>query len=123
MISHKELMDELGVSSIELVNARKMVVRDDEHYRKNGKTYYKESAEGRLRVHFEVPDLLPRFETLKVIKQCRNPRWVDCDKKGQKVKVAIPKKLSGKLDGKPIKVEAITDGEGRTSYRHESLSR
>jgi len=96
---------------------------DEEFFIQGGEMYYTEDAANRLRVHFAEPNLLPRFEKLEVIKQCRNPRWVECARNGWKVKVAIPKRLTGKLDGKPIKVEVIKDAHGNRSYRHESLSR
>ena len=52
------------------------------------------------------------------LSQAPNPQWIYCkaqDKDG-KLAVIIPKRLSGKLVGKRIMVEAISDETG-TSYR------
>lgn len=65
----------------------------------------------------------PRFMQATVISQARNPQWVFASIHGMegKVVVAIPRRLTNKLAGKHINVEAITDENG-TSYRHEFLS-
>jgi hypothetical protein len=64
-----------------------------------------------------------KFLQAVVISQARNPQWVfaKIDNLDGKYAVAIPRKLSGKLEGKRINVEAITDDTG-TTYRHEFLS-
>ena len=58
-----------------------------------------------------------------VISQAKNPQWVYVKIQGLEGKhpVIIPRRLSGKLDGKQIKVEAITDVTG-TSYRYVTPS-
>lgn len=57
--------------------------------------------------------------------QAQNPQWIYVKLKGSegKTPVIIPRRLSGKLDGKRVFVEAITDATG-TSYRYvEELAR
>lgn len=56
----------------------------------------------------------------KVIQQAKNPQWAYCIAPGKnfgKIAVVIPRKLSGKLEGKLIQVEAISDSTG-VSYRY-----
>ncbi len=58
--------------------------------------------------------------TMKVLKQAQNPQWIYCqavEKDLGKVPVIIPRRLNGKLLGKLIDVEAISDELG-TSYRY-----
>lgn len=70
----------------------------------------------------ESPDK-PKFLRAVVQCQARNPQWVFASIDGVEGKcaVAIPRKLTGKLDGKVINVEVIKDETG-TTYRHEFLS-
>lgn len=56
----------------------------------------------------------------KVLQQAPNPQWVYCIAIGKdlgKIPVIIPRRYSGKLVGKQILVEAITDNVG-TTYRY-----
>ena len=64
-----------------------------------------------------------KFLRATVISQARNPQWAFAKIEGLEGKhaVAIPRKLSGKLEGKSINVEVIKDDTG-TTYRHEFLS-
>lgn len=70
----------------------------------------------------ETPDA-PKFVRAVVHAQARNPQWVfgSVDGVEGKCAIAIPRKLTGKLEGKVINVEVIKDETG-TSYRHEFLS-
>lgn len=65
----------------------------------------------------------PRFVRGVVKYQARNPQWVFAVIEGVEGKcaVAIPRKLSGKLEGKAINIEVVKDETG-TTYRHEFLS-
>lgn len=64
----------------------------------------------------------PKKETTfmaKVIQQAKNPQWVYCIAIGKdlgKIPAIIPRRLTGKLEGKLIMLEAISDANG-TSYR------
>lgn len=56
----------------------------------------------------------------KVLQQAKNPQWAYCTAIGKdlgKLAVVIPRRLTGKLIGKQILVEAITDNVG-TTYRY-----
>lgn len=57
---------------------------------------------------------------VKVLQQAPNPQWAYCVAIGKdlgKIPVVIPRRLTGKLIGKQILVEAITDNVG-TTYRY-----
>lgn len=56
----------------------------------------------------------------KVLDQAKNPQWIYCqaiDWDSGKIPVVIPRRLTGKLVGKQIVVEAIEDNIG-TTYRY-----
>ena len=58
--------------------------------------------------------------TAKVLQQAKNPQWIYCVAIGRdlgRIHVAIPRRMTDKLIGKMIQVEAITDFTG-TSYRY-----
>ena len=58
-----------------------------------------------------------------VLSQAKNPQWIYVRINGMdgKFPVIIPRRLTGKLVGKSVKVEAITDATG-TSYRYVTPS-
>lgn len=64
------------------------------------------------------PEVSGIYEGL-CIAQARNPQWVyvKLNNVEGRIPVVIPRRLSGKLEGKRIYVEAITDSTG-TSYRY-----
>jgi len=77
-----------------------------------------------LRLAVLAPLAVPNRLGAMVIRDANNPRWVYAKLDGAegKVPVAIPMKLRGRLAGKHIEVEAITDATGETTYRHAILS-
>ena len=66
----------------------------------------------------EAPRLSGIYDA-QVLSQAKNPQWVYVKINGidGKHPAIIPKRLTGKLVGKSVKVEAITDDTG-TSYRY-----
>jgi len=57
---------------------------------------------------------------VKVLQQAKNPQWIYCQALHQdmgKLPVVIPRRLTNKLVGKQVLVEAITDNVG-TTYRY-----
>ena len=71
----------------------------------------------------EVIPVVPKLDrTFKatVIAQAPNPQWVyvkSPEADGGKLAVIIPRRLTNKLTGKPILIEAISDHTG-TSHRY-----
>ena len=93
------------------------------------KTFATKAAAKKTDVYERVPDPAPVLEKPKppeqtnifeatCISQAPNPQWIYCKVNGKdgKIPVVIPKRLSGKLVGKRVHVEAISDEAG-TSYR------
>lgn len=66
----------------------------------------------------DVPKKTDQFRA-RVLKQALNPQWVYAlDPQGiGKLPVVIPRRLSNKLIGKTILIEAISDNAG-TTYRY-----
>ena len=67
----------------------------------------------------EAPKLSDIFQA-KVMQQAKNPQWVYCVAIGRdlgKIAVIIPRRLTDRLIGKVITIEAISDDIG-TSYRY-----
>lgn len=64
----------------------------------------------------EAPPQVTSHYKVKVLEQAKNPQWVYViDPKGMgKLPVVIPRRLSGKLVGKSILIEAISDSTGTT---------
>jgi hypothetical protein len=122
MIAQKDLAAELGktVKEIDTVRQAKLTRAQ---WKKVGKgMVYTEAGADIIRGHFVVPEIFPTKHKAYVKSQANNPRFVHCLIEGLEGRypVLIPRKLRGKLVGKYITVDAITDING-TSYRHESL--
>lgn len=57
---------------------------------------------------------------VKVLQQARNPQWIYCQAIGKdmgKIPAIIPRRLTNKLVGKQVLIEAISDNVG-TTYRY-----
>ena len=122
MISVKALAEELGktVEEIDVVRGSKLSTK---HWTRRGKGISL-SDEGAdiIRGHFDIPEAFPSKHRAFVKAEARNPSWVWCVLDGMEGRfpVAIPRRLRGKLVGKYITVDAITDING-TTFRHEAL--
>jgi len=57
--------------------------------------------------------------TFLVLRQCPNPSWVIVRMDGIGAQVRVPRKISHKLVGKPIKVIKVTDGPGEEYYEYQ----
>lgn len=118
------LADEMGKTVNELLKIKSAKLTQHLHYSGYGKnTYFTEEAAELIKLSIEVPLAVPNKFKALVLMEARNPRWVYAKLEGYegKVPVAIPRKLRGKLVGKNINVDAITDSAGGTTYRHEML--
>lgn len=118
------LAKELGVDVNALVKLKREKLAHN-HYKGFGKnTWLTVDGAELLRLAVVAPLAVPSRLRAFVIRDARNPRWIyaKIDGQDQKVPVAIPTRLRGKLAGKTICVEAIKDASGETTYRHEALS-
>jgi hypothetical protein len=82
-------------------------------------TWFTEEAVKVLEIALEVPELLPDKTKGVVVRNANNPNYCYAKlyDKESVVPVCIPRKYSGKLVGKPINIEIITDVNG-SSYRY-----
>lgn len=123
MIGMKKLAEELG-KTVEEIDAVRREKLSDKHWRKMawGIAITNEGCDI-IRNNYIVPEIYPRKLRGWVKGQCANPRWVWCvfEEMDGKHQVLIPRRLAGKLIGKPITVDEIKDVNGIT-YRHESLT-
>ena len=122
MISQKDLAQELGKSVKEIEEVRKAKLTASQWKRVGKGCVYTDGGADIIRGHFVVPEVFPVKRQAYVKGEANNPRFVWCVIDGMEGRfpVLIPRKLRGKLVGKYITVDAITDING-TSYRHESL--
>ena len=76
-----------------------------------------------IKLSLAIPLAVPNRIEAIVLREAKNPRWIYAKLTGSNIKVpvAIPRKLRGKLVGKRIYVDAITDASNATTYRHELL--
>lgn len=114
-----ELAQQLGVSVNTLLQAKETkLTRED--YSGNGKnTWLTPDGVRVLREALEIPELTPDRAAAVVLHEARNPNYVYAQLVGKegKVPVCIPRRMQGRINGKRIVVEIITDTRG-TSYRY-----
>lgn len=125
MTTIKQLADELGKTVDELVKLKNEKLSKEDCIGFGRNTKFTDRGAELLRLAVEVPLAVPNKLTGTVISEARNPRWVYAKIAGKEGRhpVAIPRKLRGKLLGKQILIDAITDAAGGTTYRHETLGR
>lgn len=118
-----ELAKKLGKTFDELHQLKLDKLVAGEYTGSGRNTWLIEEAAEKLRLAVELPPAVPTVLDARVLHDAPNPNWVYAiiqDVNGKRP-VAIPRRLRGKLSGKPIKVHAITDATG-TTYRHASLT-
>lgn len=124
MISVKILAEELGKTPEEIDTVRLTKLSTDQWARRGRGISITDDGAEIIRGHFDIPEIYPTKHKAYVKAECSNPRFVWCVIEGLEGKfpVYIPSRLRGKLVGKFITVDAITDAAGIT-YRHEALGR
>jgi len=116
--------EELKMDINELIKLKSDKLKPDVHYTGYGKnTLLTEKAIEIIKLSLAIPLAVPNRIEAVVLREAKNPRWIYAKLNGSnlKVPVAIPRKLRGKLVGKRIYVDAITDASNATTYRHELL--
>ncbi len=122
MISQKKLAEELGKTLEEIEAVRLSKLSTTQWCKRGVGVSLTPEGSDIIRMHFLVPEAFPTKHKAFVREEARNPRFVWCNLDGLEGRfpVAIPKKFRGKLVGKYITVDRITDIHG-TTYRHEAL--
>ena len=86
---------------------------------KGRNTWVNEEGAAILEDSFMIEEIIPKHHTGMVLSECPNPRYNYVHNKeiNKKVQMLVPRKWQGKLVGKMVTFEAISDNKG-TSYRY-----
>ena len=86
---------------------------------KGRNTWVTEEGTAILEDSLMIEEIIPKHYTGMVLSECPNPRYNYVHNKeiGKKVPMLVPRKWQGKLVGKMVTFEAISDNKG-TSYRY-----
>ena len=86
---------------------------------KGRNTWVTEEGAAILEDSFMIEEIIPTHHTGMVLSECPNPRYNYVHNKeiNKKVPMLVPRKWQGKLVGKMVTFEAISDNKG-TSYRY-----
>ena len=86
---------------------------------KGKNTWVNEEGTAILEESFMIKEIIPKHYTGNVLAECPNPRYnyVFNKELGKRVPMLVPRKWQGRLIGKVITFEAISDHIG-TSYRY-----
>ena len=86
---------------------------------KGRNTWVNEEGTAILEDSFMIEEIIPKHHTGMVLSECPNPRYNYVHNKqiGKKVPMLVPRKWQGKLVGKMVTFEGISDNKG-TSYRY-----
>jgi hypothetical protein len=116
-----ELAKELDYDIDKLIGL-KMKKLGAEHFKGNGKnTWLTDEGADLLRLAVQVPLAVPNRLMGMVLHEARNPRWVfvKIDGKEGKHPVLIHRRYYGRMIGKRIAINQITDNKG-TTYTHNA---
>lgn len=113
------LAEELEVDFLTISTIIEENVSEDDISGKGKNTWLTEDAVSIVKDKLDIPELVPTYFVGKVTHQAPNPNYVYVYLKelNKKVPVIVPRRFKGKLNGKTIKVEEITDNAG-SSYRY-----
>jgi hypothetical protein len=86
---------------------------------KGRNTWVTEEGTAILEDSLMIEEIIPKHYTGMVLSECPNPRYnyIHNAEIGKKVPMLVPRKWQGKLIGKMVTFEAISDNKG-TSYRY-----
>jgi hypothetical protein len=113
------LAEELEVDFLTISTIIEENVSEDDISGKGKNTWLTEDAVNIVKDKLDIPELVPNYFVGKVTHQAPNPNYVYVYLKelNKRVPVIVPRRFKGKLNGKTIKVEEITDNAG-SSYRY-----
>ena len=86
---------------------------------KGGNTWINEEGVEILQDALIVPEIVPKHYKVKILTECPNRcyNWGHSKEIGKKIPVLIPRRFWGRLVGKTVTVECISDDKGE-SYRY-----
>jgi hypothetical protein len=86
---------------------------------KGKNTWITEEGADILRDALIIPEIVPKHYQVKILHECPNRcyNWGHSKEIGKKVPVLIPRRFWGRLIGKTVTVECISDNTG-SSYRY-----
>ena len=124
MIRLKDLAAELEKPMDELVEVMEHKLSSDQWERRGRGVFVSEEGAELVRANYVIPEVVPDKFQAYVKAEARNPIWVYVIIPGMEGRhlALIPRRLCGKLVGKTITVDAITDANG-TTFRHEALGK
>ena len=114
-----DVAEKLEMSMPEVARLVSEKLTEDQYSGTGLRLWIEEDAVSLLEAAVELPELVPDYYRVKVMRDAPNPNYVyakfwEFDKV---LPVVIPRKLHGKMKGKMIKVEEIKDEKG-SSYRY-----
>lgn len=120
----KDLAAELEKPMIEVETVIKQKLSPDQWEQRGRGFFVSDEGAEIVRASFDIPEIVPDKFTALVKSEARNPVWVYIVIPGMEGRhlALIPRRLCGKLVGKTIIVDAITDANG-TTFRHEALGK
>jgi hypothetical protein len=113
------LAEELGTDYLTVSTLIEEHVSKDQVTGKGKNTWLTEDAVDIIKDKMEVPELIPDYYIGHVTHDAPNPNYVYAHIKelNKKVPVVVARRFRGKLKGKNIKIEQITDATG-SSFRY-----
>ena len=86
---------------------------------KGKNTWVTEEGASILEKSFMIEEIIPKHYEGNIVGECPNPRYnyVVSKEIGKRVPMLVPRRLQGRLIGKTVTLEAISDNTG-TSYRY-----
>ena len=119
-IKQSDFMQAHGIKQPEIKAIRDEHIAPEDWWKEGVAIYWRKSAADALEAKMNSTKPAPSFETLsvRVIQPAKNPRFVYADLNGNRIAVAVPQKLSSRLQGKMINVAAL-DMNGGITYTYQ----
>ena len=114
-----QIANEKDVSFEEIMHLVKTKLAQESVTGKGKAIWVDEEGQGIIDEAFEIPEITPKYYKGKVLYEALNKHYVyaHIPEIQKKVPVVIGRLFIGKLIGKQIDIEAISDNQG-VSYRH-----
>ena len=119
-----KLAEEFEINIDEALNIAQEKLSKDMITGKGKATWINEEGVEILKDALIIPEIVPKHIKVKILHECPNRcyNWGYSKEIGKKVPVLIPRKFWGRLVGKTITIECISDDKGE-SYRYVHTKR